>query len=449
MLGKVEICGVNTTKLPTLTAAETDALLHRAKDGDAAAREKLVEGNLRLVLSVIQRFSGRGENADDLFQVGCVGLLKAIDNFDTSQNVRFSTYGVPMIIGEIRRYLRDNSSIRVSRSMRDTAYRVLQAREKLQREQQREPTVEQIARELGIRREEVVFAMDAVCDPVSLFEPIYSDGGDAVCVMDQVRDNKNTDEDWLEQIALKEAMARLSERERQILALRYSYYAQFEYYEFGCLPRELIEALYDWQTEIYQSIYLPQVKAKVAGEGVYVHNQTYLTLEEFDKIIDGHHGSIHLVPCNCKSQKYFHDRKLNVCVNMNDGPNSAVDRGMGEPISPENMKKKVREFNASGLMQNGEDGFICNCDGLCCFPMQMAYKAGSRLIYPESNWKIDWHEDECVNCGKCTKICNFGAFYKDDNRKVHYDVDKCWGCTICAPNCPKHAIHLLPREQKV
>ena len=222
MLGKVEICGVNTAKLPTLTAAETDALLARAKDGDSLAREKLVEGNLRLVLSVIQRFAGRGENADDLFQVGCVGLLKAIDNFDISQNVRFSTYGVPMIIGEIRRYLRDNSAIRVSRSMRDTAYRVLQAREKLQREQQREPTVEQIAHELGIRREEVVFAMDAVCDPVPLFEPIYSDGGDAMCVMDQVRDNKNTDEDWLEQIALKEAMSRLSERERQILALRYS-----------------------------------------------------------------------------------------------------------------------------------------------------------------------------------------------------------------------------------
>lgn len=222
MLGKVEICGVNTAKLPTLTAAETDALLAHAKDGDGLAREKLVEGNLRLVLSVIQRFAGRGENADDLFQVGCVGLLKAIDNFDISQNVRFSTYGVPMIIGEIRRYLRDNSAIRVSRSMRDTAYRVLQAREKLQREQQREPTVEQIAHELGIRREEVVFAMDAVCDPVSLFEPIYSDGGDTMCVMDQVRDNKNTDEDWLEQIALKEAMSRLSERERQILALRYS-----------------------------------------------------------------------------------------------------------------------------------------------------------------------------------------------------------------------------------
>ena len=222
MLGKVEICGVNTAKLPTLTAAETDALLARAKDGDSLAREKLVEGNLRLVLSVIQRFAGRGENADDLFQVGCVGLLKAVDNFDISQNVRFSTYGVPMIIGEIRRYLRDNSAIRVSRSMRDTAYRVLQAREKLQREQQREPTVEQIAHELGIRREEVVFAMDAVCDPVSLFEPIYSDGGDTMCVMDQVRDIKNTDEDWLEQIALKEAMSRLSERERQILALRYS-----------------------------------------------------------------------------------------------------------------------------------------------------------------------------------------------------------------------------------
>ena len=222
MLGKVEICGVNTAKLPTLTAAETDALLRQAKEGDKAAREKLVEGNLRLVLSVLQRFAGRGENADDLFQVGCVGLLKAIDNFDISQNVRFSTYGVPMIIGEIRRYLRDNSALRVSRSMRDTAYRVLQAREKLQRENQREPTVEQIARELDIPREEVVFAMDAVCDPVSLFEPIYSDSGDAVCVMDQVRDSKNTDEDWLEQIALKEAMSRLNARERLILALRYS-----------------------------------------------------------------------------------------------------------------------------------------------------------------------------------------------------------------------------------
>lgn len=222
MLGKVEICGVNTAKLPTLSGAEMDELFLRCKGGDKGARERLVEGNLRLVLSVIQRFAGRGENADDLFQVGCVGLIKAIDNFDVSQNVRFSTYGVPMIIGEIRRYLRDNSAIRVSRSTRDTAYRVLQAREKLQREQQREPTVEQIACELDIPREEVVFAMDAVVDPVSLFEPIYSDGGDTVTVMDQVRDTKNTDEDWLEQIALKEAMAQLSPRERRILALRFS-----------------------------------------------------------------------------------------------------------------------------------------------------------------------------------------------------------------------------------
>lgn len=222
MLGKVELCGVNTSKLPVLSPEETDELFRGARSGDKAARDKLIESNLRLVLSVIQRFSGRGENADDLFQVGCVGLIKAIDNFDISQNVRFSTYGVPMIIGEIRRYLRDNSAVRVSRSTRDTAYRVLQAREKLQREQQREPTVEQIARELDIPREDVVFAMDAVVDPVSLFEPVYSDSGDAVTVMDQVRDTKNTDEDWLERIALKEAMAQLSPRERRILALRFS-----------------------------------------------------------------------------------------------------------------------------------------------------------------------------------------------------------------------------------
>jgi len=173
------------------------------------------------VLSVIQRFASRGENADDLFQVGCVGLIKAIDNFDVSQNVRFSTYGVPMIIGEIRRYLRDNSAIRVSRSMRDTAYRVLQAREKLQRENQREPTVEQIAKELDIPREEVVFAMDAVVDPVSLFDPVYSDGGDTVCVMDQVRDTRNTDESWLDRIALREAVDKLSPREQRILAMRF------------------------------------------------------------------------------------------------------------------------------------------------------------------------------------------------------------------------------------
>lgn len=221
MLGKVEICGVNTAKLPSLSAQETDELLRRVKEGDQSARERLVEGNLRLVLSVIQRFSNRGENADDLFQVGCVGLLKAIDNFDVNLNLRFSTYGVPMILGEIRRYLRDNSSIRVSRSMRDTAYRVLQVREKLQRENQQEPCIEEIARELELPREEVVFALDAIVDPVSLFEPVYSEAGDTMCVMDQVRDTKNTDEDWLEHIALKEAMSHLSERERRILALRF------------------------------------------------------------------------------------------------------------------------------------------------------------------------------------------------------------------------------------
>ena len=221
MQGKVEICGVNTAKLKVLRSDETARLLRRTKEGDLKAREELIEGNLRLVLSVIQKFAGRGENADDLFQVGCVGLIKAIDNFDISQPVKFSTYGVPMIVGEIRRYLRDNNAIRVSRSMRDTAYRVMQARERLMARDQREPTVEQLARELDLPREEVVFAMEAIVDPVSLFEPIYSDGGDTVCVMDQVKDTKNTDEQWLEQIALRDAMDRLGERERHILALRF------------------------------------------------------------------------------------------------------------------------------------------------------------------------------------------------------------------------------------
>ncbi len=221
MQGKVEICGVNTAKLKVLSNEETIALLRRTKEGDMEAREKLINGNLRLVLSVIQKFTNRGENPDDLFQVGCVGLIKAIDGFDLNQPVRFSTYGVPMIVGEIRRYLRDNSSIRVSRSMRDTAYKVMQAREKLMAEAQREPTVEQIAEALGIPREDVVFAMDAIVEPVSLYDPIYDHGGDALCVMDQVRDNRNTDEQWLEHIALREAIKRLGERERHILALRF------------------------------------------------------------------------------------------------------------------------------------------------------------------------------------------------------------------------------------
>ena len=221
MLGKVEIAGVNTSTLKVLKNEESMELLRRARAGDQSARTRLIEGNLRLVLSVIQRFASRGENADDLFQVGCVGLIKAIDNFDTSQPVKFSTYGVPMIVGEIRRYLRDNSAIRVSRSLRDTAYKVLQARERLMAESQREPTVEQIAKELDIPREEVVFALDAMSDPVSLYEPIYSDAGDALCVMDQIRDTKNTEEDWTNRIALKDALKRLNERERRILSMRF------------------------------------------------------------------------------------------------------------------------------------------------------------------------------------------------------------------------------------
>ena len=221
MQGKVEICGVNTSKLKVLKNEETVALLKRTKEGDTAAREELIAGNLRLVLSVIQKFSNRGENVDDLFQVGCIGLIKAIDNFNTDLDVRFSTYGVPMIVGEIRRYLRDNSPMRVSRSMRDTAYKVLQAKEKFMAEHQREPTMEEIAKMLDLKREDVVFAMDAIMDPVSLYEPVYSDGGDAICVMDQVKDSKNTDESWLEHIALKEAISHLSDRERHILSLRF------------------------------------------------------------------------------------------------------------------------------------------------------------------------------------------------------------------------------------
>ncbi len=221
MQGKVEICGVNTSKLPTLTGKETRELLEQARGGDKQAREKLIAGNLRLVLSVVQRFGSRGEAADDLFQVGCVGLIKSIDHFDLSLNVRFSTYAVPMIIGEIRRYLRDNSPVRVSRSLRDNAYKALTAREVFTKEHQREPTVEEIARAIGMKREEVVFALDAISDPISLYEPVYQDGGDAICVMDQVRDTKNTDDSWIEQIAMKQAMSGLSDREKRILALRF------------------------------------------------------------------------------------------------------------------------------------------------------------------------------------------------------------------------------------
>ena len=221
MQGKVEICGVNTSALALLSPVEMEMLLRRAKEGDEAAREKLIEGNLRLVLSVIQRFDKRGENPDDLFQVGCIGLIKAIANFDPDKQVRFSTYGVPMIAGEVRRYLRDNSAIRVSRSIRDVAYRVLQCKEARTAQMGREPTLEEISRELDIPIEEVSQALDAVCAPVSLYDPVYADGGDPLTVMDQVRDNKNTEDGWMEHITLRSAFRNLGEREKQILSLRF------------------------------------------------------------------------------------------------------------------------------------------------------------------------------------------------------------------------------------
>lgn len=221
LVNKVEICGVNTSKLPVLSNERMKELFALMHAGDNTAREEFIQGNLRLVLSVIKRFNNRGENMDDLFQVGCIGLIKAIDNFDLSHNVRFSTYAVPMIIGEIRRYLRDNNSIRVSRSLRDIAYKALQIRDQLINKHSKEPTVTEIAKELNVSREEVVFAMDAIQDPISLFEPIYNDGGDAIFVMDQVKDEKSLDDTWLEGIALKEAMAKLNNREKLILSLRF------------------------------------------------------------------------------------------------------------------------------------------------------------------------------------------------------------------------------------
>ncbi|HHV60676.1 MAG TPA: RNA polymerase sporulation sigma factor SigG [Clostridiaceae bacterium] len=221
LVNKVEICGVNTAKLPVLSNEEKMKLFERIHKGDDSAREEFIKGNLRLVLSVIQRFNNRGEYVDDLFQVGCIGLIKAIDNFDTSHNVKFSTYAVPMIIGEIRRYLRDNNSIRVSRSLRDIAYKALQAKERLTNLNSKEPTISEIAKELNLPKEEVVFALDAIQDPVSLFESVYHDGGDAIYVMDQVSDDKNKDENWLEGIALKEAMRKLNDREKLILNLRF------------------------------------------------------------------------------------------------------------------------------------------------------------------------------------------------------------------------------------
>ncbi len=225
MYNKVEICGVNTSRLKVLTEAEKRALLQKIRHGTPSereqAREEMINGNLKLVLSVIQRFTNRGENLDDLFQVGCIGLMKAIDNFNPDLQVKFSTYGVPMIIGEIRRYLRDNNSIRVSRSLRDTAYKAMQIKEKLQSRDNREPTIEQIAKELDLPREDVVLALESIVEPVSLYEPVFNDGGDTIYVMDQVGDNRGGDSDWLEEIALREAIDDLNDREKKILTMRF------------------------------------------------------------------------------------------------------------------------------------------------------------------------------------------------------------------------------------
>ena len=220
-LNKVEICGVNTSKLPVLKAEEKEELFRRIKEGDEEARELYIKGNLRLVLSVIKRFSGSSENMDDLFQIGCIGLIKAIDNFDTTLNVKFSTYAVPMIIGEIRRYMRDNSSIRVSRSLRDTAYRAIYAKETYMKNNLKEPTIAEIANEIGIEKETIVYAMDAIQNPVSLFEPVYTEGGDTLYVMDQISDKKNREENWVENLSLREAINRLNQRERHIIDLRF------------------------------------------------------------------------------------------------------------------------------------------------------------------------------------------------------------------------------------
>ena len=221
MINRVEICGVNTSKLPVLSNEEKDELLEKIKNGDKEAREKFINGNLRLVLSVVGRFSGRGENADDLFQIGCVGLIKAIDNFDITLNVQFSTYAVPMIVGEIRRYLRDNNMVRVSRSIRDLAYKVLQVKEKKSKETGKEPTIEEIAKELNVSKEEISFCLDAIQDPVSLQEPVYNDGTDSVYIMDQVKDKKNTDELWAENITMIESLKKLNEKEKMIISKRF------------------------------------------------------------------------------------------------------------------------------------------------------------------------------------------------------------------------------------
>ena len=255
-LNKVEICGVNTSKLPVLKAEEKEELFRRIKEGDEEARELYIKGNLRLVLSVIKRFSNSSENMDDLFQIGCIGLIKAIDNFDTTLNVKFSTYAVPMIIGEIRRYLRDNNSIRVSRSLRDIAYRAIYAKETYMKTNLREPTIAEIASEIGINKEMIVYAMDAIQNPVSLFEPVYTEGGDTLYVMDQISDKKNREENWVEDLSLLEAMKRLPDRERHIIDMRF-----FE----G-----------KTQTEVAQEIHISQAQVSRLEKNALRSMRTYL-----------------------------------------------------------------------------------------------------------------------------------------------------------------------------
>lgn len=228
---------------------------------------------------------------------------------------------------------------------------------------------------------------------------------------------------------------------------RYSLYAQFEYYAYGKLPKQTIEDLNQWQFSEYLKIYGDDVRKKIQGIETHVHNSDFLTLEEAYAFVDKHADSVYLCACNCKSQMYFHDRPICVCMNFYSGPNSEADRGHAEKLTVEQAKAKLKEFNRKGLMQNGEDYAICNCDGYCCYPLQMARACGSQGIYPRSHYYIEWHPEECISCGRCVQICNFNAFERDADGKVRYVKDLCWGCTICAENCPKKAIHLIPKDK--
>jgi NAD-dependent dihydropyrimidine dehydrogenase PreA subunit len=227
---------------------------------------------------------------------------------------------------------------------------------------------------------------------------------------------------------------------------RFPFFAQYEYDSYALIARERKEALNDWDKKIYIGVYGDDVRAKMKGQETHVHNSDFLTLDESFKFVDKFKDLIYMIPCNCKCMMFYHDKPLNVCMNFDTSINSHYDRGHGEVISSDEAKKRLVEFNKKGLMQNGEDYEICNCDGYACYPLHMAGVIGSKGSYPKSNYIIEWHEEECVNCGKCTKICNFGAFYFDENKHVKFDVEKCWGCTICTNNCPKDAIKLIKKS---